>query len=48
MELSYCLKCKKKTSSKNIEILKNINNTLRKKSICCVCNSKKSQFLKNE
>lgn len=46
MDLIYCVKCKEKTNSKNIEMVKNKNNTLRSSSICCICNSKKSQFVK--
>lgn len=47
MELTYCLKCKKKTTSKDINIIKSKNGVNRKASICCICNSKKSQFIKS-
>lgn len=45
MELIYCLKCRQKTNSKDVEIIKNKNKN-RIKAKCCICNSKKSQFSK--
>ena len=44
--MSYCLKCKKKTNTKNIsyvESKKNIQNR-----ICSVCGSKKSKFISKQ
>ena len=46
MELIYCFKCKQKTNSKDIELIKN-NNKLRIKAKCCICNSSKSSFTKH-
>jgi transposase InsO family protein len=43
---SYCRKCKKNTPSVKEETVKTANNRWRKKSICAVCNSKKSTFIK--
>ena len=44
---SYCLKCKKHTPNldEHIEITKNNREAL--KSICSICKSKKSQFIKS-
>ncbi len=44
--LSFCVKCKKKTSNKNIKI-KMINGHKMQKSICTICGSKKTTFLPN-
>lgn len=41
----YCLKCKKKTHTKNIERVKAKNGKPMLKGICDVCGSKKSTFL---
>ena len=43
--LFYCLKCKKKTESDNIEEIQTPNGSVRSLSTCCVCNSKKSSFV---
>lgn len=43
--MSYCLKCKKKTKSKNISYVKAKNNRVYQKGICQVCGSKKCQFI---
>ena len=43
--MSYCLKCKKKTNTKNISYLKSKNNRVIQKGICLVCGSKKSKFI---
>ena len=45
--LSYCLKCRKNTKSKNPEVVKIKNGRIMLLSKCSVCNSKKSKFLKN-
>ena len=39
--MSYCLKCKKKTKSKNISYVKSKNNGVIQKGTCSVCGSKK-------
>ena len=46
--MSYCLKCKKKTKSKNISYVKSKNNRLIQKGTCSVCGSKKSEFTKHK
>ena len=43
--MSYCLKCKNKTKSKNISNVKSENNGVVQKGICLVCGSKKSKFI---
>ena len=43
----YCVKCKQKTDSVNIEEVISNNNRRMLKSICSVCGNKKSQFVKN-
>ena len=43
--MSYCLKCKKKTNTKNISYFKSKNNSVIQKGTCSVCGSKKSQFI---
>src|SRR6478609_9295202 len=42
----YCVKCKKKTESVNVEEVISKNNRRMLKSICSLCRSKKSQFVK--
>ena len=42
----YCVKCKKKTMTVNIETVKTINNRMRIKGNCVICQCKKSQFMK--
>lgn len=42
----YCSKCRKKTSSTNIERLKTANNKWRLKAICVKCKHEKSTFIK--
>ena len=42
----YCIKCKNKTNTLNIERNKDIKNRNIIKGICEICNSKKSQFEK--
>ena len=47
--LSYCLKCRKNTQSKNVEVVKTKNGRIMLLSKCSVCNSKKkSKFLKEQ
>ena len=43
----YCVKCKQKTESTNITEVITKNNRNMLKSICSICRSKKSQFVKN-
>ena len=42
----YCVKCKQKTESTNITEVISKNNRKMLKSICSICGSKKSQFVK--
>jgi Domain of unknown function (DUF5679)/Phospholipase A2-like domain len=44
----YCVKCKQKTDSLNITQTITSNNRKMMKSICSICGSKKSTFIKNE
>ena len=44
--LSYYLKCRKNTQSKNPEVVKTKNGRVMLLSKCSVCNSKKLKFLK--
>ena len=44
--LSYCLKCKKNTESKNAKVLKASNGKAMILSKCVICGSKKSKFIK--
>ena len=46
--LSYCLKCRKNTESKNPEVVKAKNGRIMLLSKCSMCNSKKSNFLKEK
>ena len=46
--MSYCLKSKKKTESKNISYVKSKNNRVIQKGTCSVCGSKKSEFPKHK
>ena len=43
--MSYCLKCKKKTNTKNISYFKSKNNRVIQKGTCSVCGSKKTKFI---
>ena len=43
--MSYCLKCKKKTKSKNISYVKSKTNRVIQKGTCSVCGSKKSELI---
>ena len=44
--LSYCLKCRKNTGSKNPKVVRTKNGRIMLLSKCAVCNSKKSKFIK--
>ena len=46
--LSYCLKCKKNTESKNPKVLKTNNSKIMLLSKCAICGSKKSKFMKEQ
>ena len=46
--LSYCLKFRKNTESKNHEVVRTKNGRIMLLSKCSVCNSKKSKFLKEQ
>ena len=46
---TYCIVCKKETENENPKVFKTKNERLILKSICSVCNNKKSRFIsKNE
>ena len=46
---TYCIVCKKDTENKNPKVFKTKNEKIILKSICSVCNNKKSRFIsKNE
>ena len=44
--LSYCLKCRKNTESKNPKVVRTKNGRIMRLSKFSVCNSKKSKFSK--
>ena len=44
--LSYCLKCRKNTESKNPNVVSTKNGRILLLSKCSVCDSKKSKFIK--
>ena len=46
--LSYCLKCRKNTESKNPKVAKTKNRRIMLLSKCAVCDSKKSKFIKQQ
>ena len=46
--LSYCLKCKKNTESKNPKVVKTKNGRIMLLSKCAVCDSKKSKCTKDQ
>ena len=46
--LSYCLKCKKNTESKNPKVSKTTNGKSMILSTCAICGSKKSKFIKDQ
>ena len=43
--LSYCLKCRNNTESKNPKVVRTENGRVMLLSKCAVCNSKKLEFL---
>ena len=43
--LSYCLKCRKNTKSKNLKVVRAKNRRIMLLSKCAVCDSKKSKFI---
>ena len=44
--LSYCLKCRKNTESKNPNAVKTKNERIMLLSKCAICDSKKLKFIK--
>ena len=46
--LSYCLKCRKNTESKNSKVTKTKNGRIMFLSKCEVCNSKNSKLIKQQ
>ena len=46
--LSYCLKCRKNTKSKNSKFAKTKNGRIMLLSKCTVCSSKKLKFIKEQ
>ena len=44
--LTYCLKCRKNTESKNSEVVRTKNRRIMLLSKCEVCDSKKLKFIK--
>ena len=46
--LSYCLKCRKNTESKNPKVTRTKNGRIMLLSKCAVCESKKSKFIKQQ
>ena len=46
--MSYCLKCRKNTESKNPKLVRTKNGKIMLLSTCPVCNSKKSKFIKEQ
>ena len=46
--LSYCLKCRKNTESKNPKVARKKNGRMMLWSKCAVCDGKKPQFIKQQ
>ena len=46
--LSYCLKCRKNTESKNPKVVKTKNRRMKILSKCAVCDSKKLKFISEQ
>ena len=46
--LSHCLKCRKNTVSKHLEVAKTKNRRIMMLSKCSMCNCKKLEFLKEQ
>ena len=49
VKTTYCVSCRKNTRNKNAKVFKTKNGRLMMKSICNICENKKSRFVsKNE
>ena len=48
MILSYCLKCRKNTESKNTKVASAKNGRIKLLAKCAVCDSKKSKLIKQQ
>ena len=46
--LSYCLKCRKNTKSKDLKVIRTKNRRTMLLSKCLVCNNKKLKFLQEQ
>ena len=46
--LSYCLKCRKNTESKNLKVSRTKHGRIMLSSKCALCDTKKSKFIKQE
>ena len=46
--LSYCLKCRKETGSKNSKVVRTKNGRIMLLSKCLLCDSKKLEFIKEQ
>ena len=46
--MSYCLKCRKNTESKNPKVARTKNERIMLLSKCKVCDTKKSEFIKEQ
>ena len=46
--MTYCLKCRKNTETKNPKFLNTKNERIMLLSICEMCDSKKSKFIKEQ
>ena len=46
--LSYCLKCRKNTESKNPKVVKTRNGRIMLSSKCAMCNNKKLKFIREQ
>ena len=46
--MSYCLKCRKNTESKNPKVARTKNERIMLLSKCKVCDNKKSEFIKEQ
>ena len=44
----YCVSCKRNTGNKNAKLIKTRNGRLQIKSICSVCDKRKSQIVSNQ
>ena len=48
MEEIYCLKCKKRTKTNNIQTVKSKNNRLMLRGTCSICGTTKNKFISNK